>query len=184
MNKKVFATMLSLSVIFLILCYFLKIFFPQEFVMAVENETIVKISLFIDSHKVIYWLFAGITAFITYWLYCCACTHRLYLKWYECLEILAIIIIVRVVSFYDINISTAISVCSFIFLPALMKGDIKTCAIVYTIHGINQCLTLTIRDVILYMQNMSTLVITILSIDMYIWLITFYILFNFKQKEN
>lgn len=184
MNKKVFIVMVALCVSFLALCYFLKFFFPQEFVMAVENERIVEIAKFIDGNTVLYYLFAGLTAFITYWLYCCACSHRLYLKWYECLIIVSVIAISRLINFYDTNIATAISVCSFIFLPAIMGGDIKTCAIVYTIHGINQCLTLTIRNVALYMQNMSTLVIFILSIDMYIWLTLFYALFNYKETKK
>ena len=184
MNKKVFITMISLSVAFLVLCYFLKFFFPQEFVMAVENKHIVEMAKFIDGNIVLYIIYGGLTSFITYWLYCCACCHRLYLKWYECLEILAVVIISRVLNYVDVNLMTAVSVCSFIFLPALMRGDLKTCAIVYTVHGINQCLTLTIRNVALYMQNMSTLTTTILAIDLYIWLAIFYALFNYKSKKE
>jgi hypothetical protein len=152
--------------------------------MAVENERLVNISLFIDSHKVLYWLFAGITAFITYWLYCCACTHRLYLKWYECLEILVVVVALRIFNEIDVNIATAISISSFVFLPSLMKGDIKVCGLVYFIHCLNQSLTLTIRGVNLYVQHMSTLAIGILAIDMYIWLTLFYVLFNYNKKEN
>ena len=184
MNKKVFITMISLSIAFLVACYILKIFFPQEFVMAVENERIVQIAKFIDGNKVLYWLFAGFTAFVTYWLYCCACTHRVYLKWYECLEILAVVIALRVFNEIDVNIATAISISSFVFLPSLMGGDIKVCGLVYFVHCINQSLTLTIRNASLYVQHMSTLVIGILAIDMYIWLAIFYILFNFNKKEN
>ena len=184
MNKKVFITMLCLSVSFLALCYFLKFFFPQEFVMAVENERIIQIANFIDSNKIVYYIYGLIPPFITYFLYCCACSHRLYLKWYEYLIILATIIVVRVTSFFDANISTAISITSFVFLPFICKGDLKTCAIVYTVHCINQSLTLTIRNMTIYMQYMSSLTATILSIDMYIWLILFYILFNYKTKKE
>ena len=184
MNKKVFIVMVALCVSFLALCYFLKFFFPQEFVMAVENERIVEIAKFIDGNTILCYLFAGLTAFITYWLYCCACSHRLYLKWYECLEILVVVIFLRVFNEYDVNISTAISVSSFIFLPALMGGDLKTCGLVYFIHCINQSLTLTIRNVSLYVQHMNTLVIGILAIDMYIWLTLFYALFNYKETKK
>ena len=181
MSKKVFVIMITLSVVFLALCYVLKIFFPQEFVMAVENENIVKIAKFIDNNIILYYLFGILTSFITYWLYCCACTHRLYLKWYECLIILGVIIVTLLLSKYDTNLLTSVSISSFILLPCIMKGDLKTCSIVYSIHLINQSLTLSIRNLVVYMQNMSTLTITILSIDMYIWLILFYILYNYRN---
>lgn len=184
MNKKVFITMLCLSVSFLALCYFLKFFFPQEFVMAVENERIIQIANFIDSNFILYYIVGGLSAFITYWLYCCACTHKLYLKWYECLIILAVVVICRIFNYVDINIMTAVSISSFIFLPALFKGDIKTTAIVYTIHCINQSLTLSIRNLVAYVLNMTTITTMILSIDMYIWLILFYILSNYKKEKE
>ena len=184
MNKKVFIVMVSLCVSFLALCYFLKFFFPQEFVMAVENERIVEIAKFIDGNTVLYYLFAGLTAFITYWLYCCACSHRLYLKWYECLIIVGVIAISRLINFYDTNIATAISISSFVFLPYIMGGNIKNTAIVYSIHLINQSLSLTIRNLMVYVNNMNSLTIMILSIDMHIWLALFYALFNYKETKK
>ena len=83
MNKKVFISMLTLSVIFLVGLYVFKIFFPQEFMMSIQSEKIIAIGTFIDSHEWLYYLCCGLTSFLTYWLYCCACSGRLYLKWYE-----------------------------------------------------------------------------------------------------
>lgn len=184
MNKKVFVSMLILCTVFLVISYVLKIFFPQEFVMAVENKQIIKIAKFIDSNIVLYYLFGILTSFLTYWIYCCACSHRLYLKWYECLIILGVVIITLILSKVDLNLMSAISTCAFVFLPALMRGDLKTCAIVYTAHGINQCLTLTIRNLTMYTASASRLVMFILSIDLYIWLLVAYALFNYKEKKE
>lgn len=184
MNKKVFISMLSLSVSFLIGMYILKIFFPQEFMLSIQNEKIILIGNYIDSHSWLYYTCCGITSFITYWLYCCACKHKLYLKWYEILLVIATIIICRVVNFYDTNMAMIISWCSFMFLPALMGGDIKTSAIVLTIHSISQGLSLNIRNLVIYLATGNFITISLLAIDMYLWLVLFYIIFNYKIKEK
>lgn len=138
MNKKVFISMLSLVVSFLVGIYVLKIFFPEEFMMSIQNERIIAIGQYIDSHEWLYYICCGITAFITYWLYCCACSGRKWLKWYECLIILAVVVACRLINFFDVNLATIISWCSFMFLPALLKGDLKTGAIIFTTHSIAQ----------------------------------------------
>lgn len=184
MNKRVFVAMLMLSIFLLAIMYILKIFFPAEFVFAIENEHIIAVGDFIDSHEWAYFIFGSVTSFITYWLYCCACSHQKFLKWYECLAILVVVVIVRIINYFDVNLSSIISITSFIFLPAIMKGDIKTCAIVYTVHGINQGLTLKIRDIGMFVQHMNSLTTLLLAIDMYFWLILFYVVFNYKKGDR
>lgn len=176
--------MLSLSVCFLVGMYVLKIFFPEEFMMSIQNEKLMVIGTFIDKHKILYYICCGITAFITYWLYCCACTGRLYLKWYECLLIVVTIVIIRLCGLYvDENIRTILSVTSFVFLPALMKGKLNRCAIVYTVHSLSQGLSLGIRSLPLYLKNVNFMVSLLMTFEMYFWLLLFYIIFNYKKKE-
>ena len=176
MNRQVFIAMLVLSICLLCGMYILKIFFPKEFVLAIENQRIIAIGNYIDSHKWAYFIFGSVTSFITYWLYCCACSHRKYLKWYHCLEILIAIIIIRIINIFDLNIATALSISSMIFLPALTTGEIKTTAIVYFVHTLNQSLTLTIRNITIFLQYLNSLTTFLLAIDMYFWLILFYII--------
>lgn len=184
MNKKIFVTMLILSVCLLAGMYVAKIFFPQEFVFVIENEYIVAVGNFIDNNEWAYFIFGSVTSFITYWLYCCACSHQKFLKWYECIIIAVIVIAVRIINYFDVNISSIISITSFVFLPAIMKSDIKTCAIVYTVHGINQGLTLKIRNIDMFVDHMNSVTTLLLAIDMYFWLILFYIVFNYKKGDN
>lgn len=183
MNRKVFVSMLALCVSFLAGCYFLKIFFPQEFVMAISNEKIVTIGTYIDSHQWLYYLCCGLTAFVTYYLYCGACSERLLLKWYEILEIISVIVLVRVVSFFDEPLSSGFQLASFLFLPYLMKGKLKNCAIVYTVHCISQGLSLSIRKLPMYLTNVNFATAFILTCEMYLWLTLSFIIFNYK-KEN
>lgn len=183
MNKKVFISMLTLSVIFLVGLYVFKIFFPQEFMMSIQSEKIIAIGTFIDSHEWLYYLCCGLTSFLTYWLYCCACSGRLYLKWYEVLEIVGVIVICRAVNFYDTTIATAISLCSFLFLPAIMKGNLKNTAIIYTTHTICQALSLGIRSLPIYLTSVNFITMFIFGIESYLWLILFYIIFNYKKEK-
>lgn len=185
MNKKVLKTMIILVVVFLVALYVLKIFFPEQFVMALSNDTIKAIGDYIDAHTWLLYLCSGITAFITYWLYCCASAGRKCLKWYECLEILGVIVIVRVVSLFDTTLSTAIQLASFLFLPALMHGSLRNSAIVYTIHVIAQGLSLGIRNLPIYLTTTNSATIFMIGIECYFWLLLNYLLFSyeFKKKE-
>jgi hypothetical protein len=151
--------------------------------MCIENERLIQIGNFIDSHRFIYYIFCGITAFITYYLYCCACCHKKKLCLREIIYILGAIIIVRLVGFYDNNMWSHFSISSFILLPILMKGDFKTTGIVYFIHGISQMLSLSIRDLPMYLSTNNTVTILLLSIDMYFWLLLMFIIFNYKKEE-
>ena len=184
MNKKVLKTMIVLVAVFLVSLYVLKIFFPQQFVMALSNDTIKSVGDYIDNHTWLLYLCSGITAFITYWLYCCACCGRKWLKWYECLEILGVIVIVRVVSLFDNNISTAIQFSSFIFLPALMKGNLKNMAIVATIHYLAQTLSLGIRNLPIFLTTTNFATILLMTFECYFWLLLNYLLFSFEFKKK
>ena len=86
--------------------------------------------------------------------------------------------------FYDCTISTAISMCSFMFLPALMKGNLTQTAIVYTTHTMCQALSLRIRSLPIYLTNVNFITMFIFGIESYLWLILFYIIFNYKKENN
>lgn len=185
-NKALYISMLILVGIFLTGMYVLKIFFPQEFIFAIENETIIRVGNYIDSHVWLYYICCGITAFITYWLYICASSHRLTLKWTEIVIIILTIVVIRLVGLYvDETLRTILSMCSFFILPAIMNCDIKTLATVYTIHSISQFLTLKIRNLPLFFTNIPNFVTTfIVGIECYLWLVLMYIIFNYKKGET
>ena len=183
MNKKVLKTMIALVVIFLVALYALKIFFPEQFVMSIENETIITIGNYIDSNAWAYYLFGIATSFLTYWLYLCAVCKRWYLNWWQCLIVLAVIGASIGFSFIDINLYSALSYTSFIILPFIFKAEFKPVAIVFTIHIFAQFLTTSIRNLPMYMATLNSLNIVLLSIDLYVWLFLFYIYFNYKKEK-
>lgn len=184
MNKKVFKTMIALVVIFLCACYVLKIFFPEQFVLAIENDAFIKAGDYIDSHAWAEYTFGILTSFITYWLYLCAVCRRWYLKWWECLIVLGVIGVSIGFTFVYTMLYSALSYTSFVFLPLLFKSDLKSVGICYTVHIFSQFLTLSIRNLPAYIMHANTLILTAIGVESYIWLVLFYIAFNYKNKEE
>lgn len=184
MNRKVFKVMIALVVIFLTGLYVLKIFMPEQFVLSVENEIIITIGTYIDNNDWAFYIFGILTSFITYWLYLCAVCRRWYLKWYEILTVLVVIGGSIGLSLWDTNVYSSYSVITFIVLPLLFKSDLKTVAVVFSIHSLSQTMSLTIRNLPLYMTTSNSLTVCMLGIESYLWLLLFYIYFNYNKKED
>ena len=185
MNKKVFIAMLILTISFLVSFYVLKIFFPQEFVLAIENENIVKIGAFIDSRPWLYTLCCVLTSSLTYYFYVCASSHRTKLKLWEIVVIVLTSLVIRLIGLYvDADLRTILSMCSFFVIPAIMGSYLKTLSIVYTIHSMSQYLSLKIRNLPLFFTNIPNFVTTIfVGIECYLWLVLMLIIFNYKKEK-
>ena len=183
MNKKVFISMLILTVSFLASLYVAKIFFPQEFVMAVQNERLLEIGNFIDSHKWSFYLFGICTSFLTYWLYLCAVCHKKVLGIKEVVAILVTIGLSIGLQFVDANLVTYVSIFSMIILPCMFNAKLRDVTIVYSVHGLAQILSLNIRSLPMYMIGIDSLSLFLMNLECFIWLILFYVIFNYKKKE-
>ena len=182
MNKKVLKTMIALVVIFLAGLYVLKIFFPQEFVLAISNDKIIEAGNYIDSHKWLYYPFCILTSFITYYLYTCATTRQWKLKWWQCLLILGVIGASIGLQYVDMNIYTALSYSSFVFIPVICGAKSKEIAICYCVHLYGQSLTLSIRNLPIYIQFYNTLFALFITFEMYLWLFLLYMIYNYKKE--
>lgn len=182
MNRKVFISMLVLCISFLVGLYILKIFFPQEFMLNIQSENLIKIGTYIDNNLWLYYICCGITAFITYWLFMCACKRKLYLNWKEILIVVGFIVIIRLISLWDNEIATHISICSFFLIPLICKLDLKIATCVYAFHGFAQILSLKIRNLPMYLVNSNFITILFMTLECYLWLLLFYIIFNYKKE--
>lgn len=184
MNKKVLKTMIALVVVFLVAMYVLKMFFPEEFVMAIENEVLINIGKYVDNNAWAYYLFGVITSFVTYCLYCSAICKKWVLKWYEYLIILVTIAINITLNKYAPDFYYHFNICSMIILPYIFGGKLKEVCVVYGIHGLSQILSLGIRNLPLYMKNINTLTLYAVGFESYLWLFLFYLFFNYKKEER
>lgn len=183
MNKKVLKTMIALVIVFLLACYILKIFFPEQFVMSIENEKLIAIGNYIDNNEWAYYLFGIVTSFLTYWLYLCAVCKKWYLNWWQCLIVLAVIGASIGFNFVDVNLCSALSYSSFIFLPFIFKAELKPVAIVFTTHIFAQFLTTSIRNLPVYIQYYNSLIFAFLTFECYLWLFLFYIYYNYNKEK-
>ena len=186
MNKKVLTAMLVLTVVFLCMLYVAKIFFPQDFIMYIENERLIQIGNVIDSNNILHYAVGSVFAFITYYLYCGACCRKIKLSFKDICYILITMIIVRAAEILDkdMMIFTHLNISAFLVLPLLMGGNLKDTTFVYCIHGFSQILSLSIRSLPMYLTTMNTITTLLLSIDMYFWLLIMFIIFNYKEKED
>ena len=182
MNKKVLKTMFALVIVFLLAYYILKIFFPEQFVLSVENGTIIVIGEYIDNNAWAYYLFGIATSFLTYWLYLCAVCRKWYLNWWQCLIVLAVIGVSIGFTFIDVNLCSALSYTSLILLPFLFKAQLKPVAIVFTVHVFAQFLTTSIRNIPIFIAYYNSLVFALVTLECYFWLLLFYLYFNYKGE--
>lgn len=176
--------MITLVVVFLLGLYVLKIFFPNELAMVIQNEQLIAIGNYIDNNAWAYYTFGIITSFITYWLYLCAVCKKWFLNWKEILMVLLTIGLTIVTNLYEPNLYIAITYSSFVLLPFLFKAEFKPVVIMFCIHLFSQFLTLAIRNFPAYIIDFNSLAIMIATIDCYLWLLLGYFYFNLIKKEN
>lgn len=185
MNKKVIKTMIGLVVIFLTALYVLKIFFPQEFVMVIENPQLVKIGNFVDKHIWLTRICSGITTFIIYWFFICAVTRKWHLSWKELIATIVIVIGTRLLYFVEPDIANGITTISMFLIPTIFNKDLKLrpLAVTYSIHYFAQLLSLKIRNLPIYLTSINSIIAIVLTLECYLWLVLLYLYFNYK-KEN
>ena len=192
MNKKVFISMLTLSVIFLVGLYVFKIFFPQEFMMSIQSEKIIQICEFIDNHKWANILFGfGIGIVFDYFYFGAVCRQKI-LNW----KLLLIIIFYGIglncyYNFVPVNfiannstLIMAISSCYMILVPIFFTNELKPLAITYCANFLSQSLFIVIRNITMISANTTSLTTFLFALDNYLWIICCYLIFNMKEKEN
>lgn len=192
MNKRVFISMLVLTITFLVGLYILKIFFPNESVMVIENERLIAIGEFIDSHIAIDFILGVILGIIFDYLYFGAVCRKLKLNF----KLILIIIVYNIIynSLYTFLPANIISEYSSIFviastiymilLPTLFTKELLPLSITYTINSISQLLSLSIRNLNILLTTSNFMTMFLMTIETYLWLVLCLIIFNYKEKEN
>lgn len=182
MNKKVLKTMIALVVVFLVALYVLKIFFPEQFVMAIELPALIAIGDYIDSHIWATMLVSSITTFIGYWFYFCAVSRKWFLNWKEILVVLAVIVVTRLLYFYDLELSSAVNVLAMLLIPLMSGAKLRDVSITYSVHYVSQLLSLKIRTLPMYLSHINSIISILLTIEGLFWLLLFYFCLNYKKE--
>lgn len=184
--------MIALVVIFLVALYVLKIFFPEEFVMAMQNDAFITIGNYIDTHKWSAILFGFIIGFVGDYLYFGAVCRQKKLHW--SLLIIMIIYGVGFELFYNLaspntivkstNVLVGVQSCYMILIPILYTKELMPLSVTYCVTSIAQLLSLNIRNLAMLITNANSIVNIAMCFESYLWLILLFCLFNYNKKEK
>lgn len=192
MNKKVFISMLVLTVSFLVSLYVLKIFYPQDFVMSVSNEKLVMVGNFIDSHRVLSFVIGILMGCIFDYLYFGAVCRKIKLDF----KLITIIVVYNIVynSLYTFlpteiliehsSLFIVASTCYMIMTPMFFTKELLPLSITYCINYISQTLSLYIRDLALLLTSTNFITMFLMTAETYLWLVLCLIIFNYKKRRN
>lgn len=190
MNKKVLKTMIILVAVFLVALYVVKIFFPEQFVMAVSNQNIINIGEFIDNHIALYFIVGIVLGCVFDYLYFSAVCRTFKLK----LPLLIIILAYNIIynslyTFLPVDIKVkysamfvVASICYMLAIPILFTKELKPLAVTYSINYIAQTLSLEIRSLGVLLTTANFLTMFLMTTETYLWLVLCAFLFN-KKKE-
>ena len=89
-------------------------------------------------------------------------------------------------NFGDINLYTALSYSSFIVLPLIFDKNVKfkDVIICFAIHLFSQALSLSIRDISMYITHPNSVCMFLMTLDCYLWLLFLYIFYNYKKEGS
>lgn len=173
-----------LSAVILLSVYLLKIFIPEFVVEVAQIKSITKVGHYIDTHKWAWYLASGILSFVCYYFYCGACCERKTFNLKECLLMVVAIFILFIVERFFPKQYSPLNNLSMLLLPLLFKGKFKNTVICFGSLNLLQTITLEIRNLSYLIANYNFATLIILMIDVYIFQVLLYFVFNFKNKES
>lgn len=181
MTKNVIKTMFILVVCYLLAWYVLKIFFPDIFLLQVNNERLIMIGDFIDNHFWLDKLVGLVMCYITYTLYLGALCELKHLNLKQSLVVVGVYIVSLVVEHFDITLVTYYNILAMVILPAIFNCNSKRLALVFSAHFICQCLSLAIRQLSTRVLSFNSLSCLIMTLECYFWLLLWYLWFNYNK---
>lgn len=184
MNKKVLWSMIILLWVFLIGFAVIKLFFADWFVAVVDNQRIIQIGNFIDTHLYARLLADVALSVLTLHFYLCACKKvwSLSLQWYAVVAVYAVAL--NVCYLYIPYLAMSLDLIGLVLLPLLMCAERKQTIVIFILHQIAQPLTLIIRSAPLYLADTNYATQFVLVFDLYVWLTLYYLYSNLYKEES
>lgn len=175
---------LILCAVILVAVYVLKIFFPHFVIEVAQVESVTVVGHYIDTHKWAWYLSSFVLSFFVYYLHCGACCGKTKLTLKECLIIVGAILVGYAIKDYLPAQYTAINFITLVLLPFLMNGSFKNTVICFSTVMLLQTITLEIRGLSIMISDYNYATLLILMIDIYIFQVLLYFLFNYKKGEQ
>lgn len=181
MNRKVFKLAIILCWATLVFCLIVKQFFPDMFLIVIENERFVAACNFIDGHIVIKEAVYALCSAISVGLYILAVSQKTRFIGRENLVILWLVGVSVAKGFVGDIIAIIFDLINFIVIPLFLRVKILRiiCGVGLTL--LFQAVSLYIRSVKLENIIDNYLVEVVLMIDQYIMLFLYYIYANYNN---
>lgn len=185
MNKRVLKTTIYLCWAFLIAFAILKIWFADEFAIAITNQHILSAGSFIDARPWLQQIIAWLTTFITYHFYLCACCMKWRLSLKQYILVAVITALTNTLKYYvdDSNVTLIVNITIMVLLPYVFKADYGTFVIILLAHYMGQILITVIRGEALNEMTYNSINIIIMMADAYVWLLLYYLYSNLYKER-
>lgn len=176
----------------LVFFYIAKLFFPEWIIGVAETPRIVEIGEYIDGHIWCFHLFNIVVGFIGGYIYCCACLRTYKLSTKALLLFTFEVVLIWLCSLLMPQYYTIVNYLFFIISPItlclienkLNKYTLFSTFICFFVDVIATMVSLKIRDLFVYLNNVNSATMMILIIDTWIWRILLYLYFNEKRKGD
>lgn len=184
MNIKIAKTMLILCIIYIMGLYILKFIFPEQLLLVITDDNILKFGEFIESWTGYVHIIQMLSTWITLYLFTSASKGNFKLKWYHVIYLTCGTIISNLILYIYPSLYTHISTSIMLLLAMLMKGKLSYTAITFSIHGLLSQFLFSIRgfETIIMKYNMASGLV--LATECYVWLVLLALLFYLKEKKN
>lgn len=185
MNKRVLKTTIYLCWAFLIAFAILKIWFADEFAIVITNQHILSAGEIIDARPWLQQIIAGLTTFITYHFYLCACCMRWHLSLKQYVLVAVITALSNTLKYYvdDSNATLIVNITIMVLLPYMFKADYGAFVIILLAHYMGQILITVIRGEALNEMTYNSINIIIMMADAYVWLLLYYLYSNLYKER-
>lgn len=185
MNKRVLKTTIYLCWAFLIAFAILKIWFADEFAIAITNQHILSAGSFIDARPWLQQAIAWLTTFITYHFYLCACCMKWRLSLKQYILVAVITALTNTLKYYvnDSSVTLIVNITIMVLLPYVFKADYGTFVIILLAHYMGQILITVIRGEALNEMTYNSINIIIMMADAYVWLLLYYLYSNLYKER-
>lgn len=184
MNKKVLQSMIGLLWIFLAAFCVIKVFFGEWFLTVVENERILFIGAFIETHVPIRILWDTFISLIAGHFYLCSCCRVWKFSCKTYLFLACYFLIITLCYSWNTLVATVLDLAVITILPLLMRAKFSQTVAVFILHHLGQALVLFIRSEPLYLASTNYATQFFLLFDVYIWLTLYYLYSNYNKEET
>lgn len=184
MRRKVFTTMLFLVIGVMIAYYVLKFFFPEKFLLIITDPDVLRFGEFLENHKIFDTIFSILMSFVTLYLFSCSSASKTHLNWWKTLIVVSIAIFNVLTSPYWGDLYLHTSIITMFLCACLENCKLRQSVLIFGVHGYLQLCLLNIRgfETILPIMNKATMYT--LGFENLVWLVLFYIIFNFKKEKK